>query len=53
MDQQGEGTVVTLRGVGLPLYAAMGFQEVEAIPIDLPDGVIVEAVKMIKPSPSA
>lgn len=34
---------------GLPLYTAMGFREVEPIEIELPDGIMMQAVKMIKP----
>lgn len=34
---------------GRPLYAAHGFREVESITIELPDGAVLDAVKMVKP----
>ena len=34
---------------GLPLYAAMGYRETEPLTIPLPDGVVIEAVRMEKP----
>lgn len=36
--------VATLTGI--PLYAACGYQEVEPVGIELPDGVVIEAVRM-------
>jgi predicted N-acetyltransferase YhbS len=39
--------VATLSGV--PLYAALGFRETEPLSIALPDGVVLPAVKMVKP----
>ena len=34
---------------GLPLYRALGYREVEPLDIRLPDGVVIEAVRMEKP----
>lgn len=34
---------------GQPLYAACGFQPVEPVNIDMPDGVLLPCVKMVKP----
>lgn len=39
--------VATLTGV--PLYAALGYRETEAFEIDLPDGVSLDVVRMVKP----
>lgn len=33
---------------GLPFYTASGYQKVEPVPITLPDGVVIEAVRMKK-----
>ncbi len=44
--------VATLTGV--PFYTAAGYRKVEPVPIDLPDGVVLDAVRMEKPDrPSA
>ena len=34
---------------GRRLYAAAGYRETEPVPIRLPDGVVIEAVRMEKP----
>ena len=40
-------TVATL--TGRRLYAAAGYRETEPVPIPLPDGVNIQAVRMEKP----
>lgn len=39
--------VATLTGI--PLYAALGYRRGKPVPITLPDGIVVEAVHMVKP----
>jgi GNAT superfamily N-acetyltransferase len=34
---------------GVPLYRAFGFQEIERVPITMPDGVVIEGVVMDRP----
>lgn len=34
---------------GLPLYRALGYREVEPLDVELPDGVVIETVRMEKP----
>lgn len=34
---------------GLPLYRTLGYREVEPLDVELPDGVIIETVRMEKP----
>ena len=34
---------------GLPLYRALGYREVEPLDVTLPDGVVIETVRMEKP----
>ena len=46
LDRRGE-LVSTLPG--LRFYAANGYREVEPIEITLPDGVVIGAVRMVKP----
>lgn len=34
---------------GLPLYRALGYRDIEPLDVELPDGVIIETVRMEKP----